>query len=161
MSVGSARSVVWLMVLRMFVCWFCGLAHGTPFTLAIKLTLTIPWFYVFSLLSISMDWRKMKCSLRKVRRYQRGIIRICKSKNRHHNGQKKKYKQRSTKHTSNTKYRVLNTHPNKNGGWTHVLRKGGQFLFSYFRGLAVNEMFVNFSCRHLLLFIPFVGHLIS
>ena len=34
------------------------------------------------------------------------IIRIRTSKNRQHNGQKKKYKQRSTKHTHKTKDRV-------------------------------------------------------
>jgi hypothetical protein len=37
----------------------------------------------------------------------KGVIRIRKSKkNRQHNGQKKKYKQRSTEHTHKTKYRV-------------------------------------------------------
>jgi hypothetical protein len=38
-----------------------------------------------------------------------GVIRIRKSKNRQHNGQKKKYKQRSTKHTHKTKDRVTGT----------------------------------------------------
>jgi hypothetical protein len=33
----------------------------------------------------------------------KGVIKICKSKNRQHNGQKKKDKQRSTKHTHKTK----------------------------------------------------------
>ena len=36
----------------------------------------------------------------------KGVIRIRKSKNRQHNGQKKKDKQRSTKHTHKTKDRV-------------------------------------------------------
>jgi hypothetical protein len=40
----------------------------------------------------------------------KGVIRIRKSeKNRQHNGQKKKYKQRSTKHTHETKDRVKRT----------------------------------------------------
>ena len=40
----------------------------------------------------------------------KGVIRICISKrNRQHNGQKKKYKQRSTKHTHKTKDRVTRT----------------------------------------------------
>jgi hypothetical protein len=69
----------------------------------------------------------------------KGAIIICKSKNRQHNGQKKKTeeqitqwpkekgqidKQRSTKHTHKTKYRVTRT-PLKTGG---ELRKGKQFL---------------------------------
>ena len=53
-------------------------------------------------------------SIRRVWRYQR-VIRICISKNRQHNGQKKKYKQRSTKHTHKTKDRVTQT-PLKTGG---------------------------------------------
>ena len=44
------------------------------------------------------------------------VIRICKSKkNRQHNGQKKKDKQRFTKHTHKTKDRVTRT-PLKTGG---------------------------------------------
>jgi hypothetical protein len=40
----------------------------------------------------------------------KGAIRICKLKKiRQHNGQKKKYKQRSTKHTHKTKDRVTRT----------------------------------------------------
>jgi hypothetical protein len=39
--------------------------------------------------------------VRRVWRYQREVIRICTSKDRQHNGQKKRDKQRSTKHTSN------------------------------------------------------------
>jgi hypothetical protein len=40
----------------------------------------------------------------------KGVIRIRKSKkNRQHNGQKKKYKQRSTKHTYKTRDRVTRT----------------------------------------------------
>jgi hypothetical protein len=40
----------------------------------------------------------------------KGVIRICKSKKgRQHNGQKKKYKQRSSKHTHKTKDRVTRT----------------------------------------------------
>ena len=43
-----------------------------------------------------------------------GVIRIRKWKNRKHNGQKKKYKQRSTKHTYKTKDRVNHLwHANK------------------------------------------------
>jgi hypothetical protein len=38
-----------------------------------------------------------------------GVLRIRKSKTRKHNGQKKKYKQRSTKHTHKTKDRVTGT----------------------------------------------------
>jgi hypothetical protein len=38
-----------------------------------------------------------------------GVIRIRKSKNRQHNGQKKKYKQRSIKHTHKTTDRVTGT----------------------------------------------------
>ena len=47
----------------------------------------------------------------------KGVIRIRKSKNRQHNGQKKinKDKQRSTKHTHTTKDRVTRT-PLKTGG---------------------------------------------
>ena len=37
------------------------------------------------------------------------VIRICKSKDRQHNGQKKEDKQRSTKHTYKTKDRVTRT----------------------------------------------------
>jgi hypothetical protein len=37
------------------------------------------------------------------------VIRIRISKDRQHNGQKKKYKQRSTKHTNKTKDRVTRT----------------------------------------------------
>ena len=45
-----------------------------------------------------------------------GVIRIrISQKNRQHNGQKKKYKQRSTKHTHKTKDRVTRT-PLKTGG---------------------------------------------
>ena len=45
----------------------------------------------------------------------KGVIRICISKkDRQHNGQKKKYKQRSTKHTYKTKDRVTRT-PLKTG----------------------------------------------
>jgi hypothetical protein len=36
----------------------------------------------------------------------KGVIRIRKSKDRQHNGQKKKYKQQSTKHAHKTKDRV-------------------------------------------------------
>ena len=39
----------------------------------------------------------------------KGVIRICKSKDRQHNGQKKEDKQRSTKHTYKTKDRVTRT----------------------------------------------------
>ena len=39
----------------------------------------------------------------------KGVIRIRISKNRQHNGQTKKYKQRSTKHTHKTKDRVTRT----------------------------------------------------
>ena len=42
-----------------------------------------------------------------------GVIRIGKLKNRQHNGQKKKDKQRSTKHTHKTKD-PSNTKPTKN-----------------------------------------------
>ena len=55
---------------------------------------------------------------RRVWRYQRGnqIIRNrISKKNRQHNGQKKKYKQRSTKHTHKAKDRVTRT-PLKTGG---------------------------------------------
>ena len=47
----------------------------------------------------------------------KGVIRIRKSKNRQHNGQRKinKDKQRSTKHTHTTKDRVTRT-PLKTGG---------------------------------------------
>jgi hypothetical protein len=45
----------------------------------------------------------------------KGIIRICISKDRQHNGQKKKDKQRSTKHTHKTIDRVTRT-PLKTGG---------------------------------------------
>jgi len=58
----------------------------------------------------------------------KGITRIrISKKNRQHNGQKKKYKQRSTKHTHKIKDRVTRT-PLKTGGGTRVLRKGKQFL---------------------------------
>ena len=47
--------------------------------------------------------------------YAKGVIRIRKSKkNRQHNGQKKKYKQRSTKHTHKTNVRITRT-PLKTG----------------------------------------------
>ena len=47
------------------------------------------------------------------------VIRIRKSKDR----------QLSTKHSHKTKDRVTsNTNPTKKPGWTHVLRKGWQFL---------------------------------
>jgi hypothetical protein len=63
----------------------------------------------------------------------KGVIRICKSKeDLQHNGQKKKGLkkwQQSTKHTHKTKDRDTNLI--KNGGWTHVLRKGKQFLLSF------------------------------
>jgi hypothetical protein len=39
----------------------------------------------------------------------KGVIRIHKSKNRQHNGQQKKYKQWSTKHTHKAKDRVTRT----------------------------------------------------
>ena len=39
----------------------------------------------------------------------KGVIRIRKSKDRQHNGQKKKYKQQSTKHANKTKDRVWRT----------------------------------------------------
>jgi len=39
----------------------------------------------------------------------KGVIRIRKSKDRQHNGQKKKGKQRSTKHTQKTKDRATRT----------------------------------------------------
>ena len=45
----------------------------------------------------------------------KGVIRIHKSKDRQHNGQKKKDKQRSTKHTHKTKDQVTQT-PLKTGG---------------------------------------------
>jgi hypothetical protein len=45
----------------------------------------------------------------------KGVIRIRISENRQHNGQKKKDKQRSTKHTHKTKDRVTRT-PLKNAG---------------------------------------------
>ena len=40
----------------------------------------------------------------------KGVIRSHKSNNKHHNGQKKKDKQRFTKHTHQTKYRVTRPH---------------------------------------------------
>ena len=51
----------------------------------------------------------------RVWRYQREVIKIRKSKDRQHNAQKKKYKQRSTKHTHKTKDRVTWI-PLKTGG---------------------------------------------
>jgi hypothetical protein len=60
----------------------------------------------------------------------KGLIGIYKSQDRQHNGQKKKVqknKQRSTKHYAQNQ-RSRNTNPTKNLGWTHVLRKGKQFL---------------------------------
>ena len=55
------------------------------------------------------------------------VIRIRKSKkNRQHNGQKKKDKQRSTKHTHKTKDRVTRT-PLKTGG--ELRCSGGSFWF--------------------------------
>jgi hypothetical protein len=52
------------------------------------------------------------------------------TQDRQHNGQKKKVqtnKQRSTKHYAQNQ-RSRNTNHTKNLGWTHVLRKGKQFL---------------------------------
>ena len=47
----------------------------------------------------------------------KGVIRILKSKkNRQHNGQKKKDKQQSTKHTHKTKDWVTQKNPLKTGG---------------------------------------------
>jgi len=37
-------------------------------------------------------------SVRNMNKFYKGVIRICKLKDRQHNGQKKKDKQRSTKH---------------------------------------------------------------
>jgi len=51
---------------------------------------------------------KTKFNISRVWRYQR-VIKIRKSKDRQHNGQKKKDKQRSTKHTHKTKDRVTRT----------------------------------------------------
>ena len=50
----------------------------------------------------------------------KGVIRIRKSKDRQHKGQKKKDKQRSTKHTHKTKDRVTKT----------TLKTGGEFRYS-------------------------------
>ena len=56
------------------------------------------------------------------------VIRIHKSeKNRQHNGQKIKDKQRPTKHKHKTKDRVTRT-PLKTGGELRCSRKGKQFL---------------------------------
>ena len=40
----------------------------------------------------------------------KGVIRIRRSKNRQHNDQRKRDKQRSTRHTHKTKYRGTRTH---------------------------------------------------
>jgi hypothetical protein len=54
----------------------------------------------------------------------KGVIRIrISKKDRQHNGQKKKYKQRSTKHTYKTKDRVTRT-PLKTGGELRLLNQG-------------------------------------
>ena len=54
------------------------------------------------------------------------VFRIRKSKDRHHNGQKKKYKQRPTKHYTEN-YRSSNTRPLKSQGWTQVLQSDISF----------------------------------
>ena len=56
-----------------------------------------------------------------------GVIKSIISKDRHHNGQKKKHKQRSTKRYAENK-RSSNTNITKNRGWTQVLRTGKQVL---------------------------------
>jgi len=53
------------------------------------------------------------------------VVRICKWKDRPHNGQKDK--QRSTKHYTEN-LRSSNTNPTKNRGCTQLLWKGKQFL---------------------------------
>ena len=68
--------------------------------------------------------------LKKVRRYERGNEKRKSRKNRYYNAQKikeQKGKQRSAKHYTEN-WRSRNTNPIKYRGWTHVLRKGIQFL---------------------------------
>ena len=57
------------------------------------------------------------------------MIRIRKSKDKQHNGQKKKDKQRSTKHTHKTKDRVTRT-PLKTGGERRCPGRVSSFCFT-------------------------------
>jgi hypothetical protein len=56
-------------------------------------------------LTVKLVYKKLPCDQEEFED-TKGVIRIRKSKNRQHNGQKKKDKQRSTKHMHKTKDQV-------------------------------------------------------